>query len=215
ETPETLKNFSPITYVQKGPDKIPPLFIGRAGRDEVPTMDDSIDRFVHEALAKNIALTLMNHSQGVHSFDNQNDDDLSREIIRGAIVFMKEHLNASTTATASTGDRASEKERALLDLENSWLKSEHESGALEHILAPDFVHPVATGNFLTKAEHIYYSNKLQPSKLNRRFDGLTVRLYGNVGIVNGIVIASNEKGEEVDRTIFTDVFVYADGRWQA
>ena len=69
------------------------MFIARAGRDEVPTMDDSIDRFVKEALAKNIALTLANHPQGVHGFDNQNDDDRSREIIQSVIAFMQTHLN--------------------------------------------------------------------------------------------------------------------------
>jgi acetyl esterase/lipase len=93
EAAETLKAFSPITYVQKDASKIPPMFIARAGRDEVPTMDDSIDRFVSEALAKNVALTLMNHPQGVHGFDNQNDDDRSREIIRSAIAFMHTHLS--------------------------------------------------------------------------------------------------------------------------
>src|SRR5437764_9697905 len=75
EPAETLKTFSPITYVQKDASKIPPMFIARAGRDEVPTMDDSIDRFVNEALVKNVALTLMNQPQGVHGFDNQNDDE--------------------------------------------------------------------------------------------------------------------------------------------
>jgi hypothetical protein len=59
--------------LQKDAGTITPLFIARAGRDEVPTMDDSIDRFVKEALAKNIALTFANHPQGVHGFDNQND----------------------------------------------------------------------------------------------------------------------------------------------
>jgi len=34
-------------------------------------MRDSIDRFINEALAKNIALTFANHPQGVHGFDNQ------------------------------------------------------------------------------------------------------------------------------------------------
>lgn len=92
ETPETVKAFSPITYLQNDTSNIPPMFIGRAGRDEVPTMDDSIDRFVTEALVKNIALTLMNHPQGVHGFDNQNDDERSREIIRSAIAFMQIHL---------------------------------------------------------------------------------------------------------------------------
>src|SRR5436190_15430438 len=75
EAAETLKAFSPITYVQKDARKIPPMFIARAGRDEVPTMDDSIDRFVKEALIGNIELSLANHPQGVHGFDNQNDDE--------------------------------------------------------------------------------------------------------------------------------------------
>ncbi len=92
EAVETVKAFSPITYLEKDASKIPPMFIARAGRDEVPTMDDSIDRFVNEALARNIALTLANHPQGVHGFDNQNDDDRSREIIRSAIAFMQSHL---------------------------------------------------------------------------------------------------------------------------
>jgi acetyl esterase/lipase len=92
EKPETVKSFSPITYLQTDASKIPPMFIARAGRDEVPTMRDSIDRFINEALAKNIALTFANHPQGVHGFDNQNDDERSREIIRAAIEFIRLHL---------------------------------------------------------------------------------------------------------------------------
>ena len=92
EKPETVKSFSPITYLETEPSKIPPMFIARAGRDEVPTMSDSIDRFINEALTKNIALTFANHPQGVHGFDNQNDDERSREIIRAAIEFIRLHL---------------------------------------------------------------------------------------------------------------------------
>jgi len=92
EKPETLSAFSPVAYLQKDASKIPPIFIARAGRDQVATMDNSIDRFVKEALVRNIALTFANHPQGVHGFDNQNDDDRSREIIRSAIAFMQSHL---------------------------------------------------------------------------------------------------------------------------
>ena len=92
EKPETVKSFSPITYLETERSKIPPMFIARAGRDEVPTMSDSIDRFINEALTKNIALTFANHPQGVHGFDNQNDDERSREIIRAAIEFIRLHL---------------------------------------------------------------------------------------------------------------------------
>ena len=92
ESPETLKKFSPITYLANNSDKIAPLFIARAGRDQVPTMDDSIDRFIWEAVEKDVALTFANHRQGVHGADNQNDDDRSREIIQSALAFMKFHL---------------------------------------------------------------------------------------------------------------------------
>jgi len=94
EKPETIKSFSPITYLQTDASKIPPMFIARAGNDEVPMMLDSIDRFVSEALSKNTALTLVNHPQGVHGFDNQNDDERSREIIRTATEFVRLHLGS-------------------------------------------------------------------------------------------------------------------------
>ena len=95
ESKESLQRFSSINYLAKDAEKIPPIFIARAGLDAVPTMDDSIDRFVREALAKNVALTFVNHPNGVHGFDNQTDDERSREIIQSAIAFMKSNLNAA------------------------------------------------------------------------------------------------------------------------
>jgi len=91
ETAENLRAFSPIAYLQRDTSKIPPLFVARAGHDEVPTMLDSIDRFIMEALAKSIALNFANHPTGAHGFDNQNDDERSKEIIREAITFIKLH----------------------------------------------------------------------------------------------------------------------------
>jgi acetyl esterase/lipase len=95
ESKENLQKFSSINYLAKDAEKIPPIFIARAGLDVVPTMDDSIDRFVREALAKNVSLTVANHPKGVHGFDNQTDDERSREIIQSAIAFMKSNLNAA------------------------------------------------------------------------------------------------------------------------
>lgn len=95
ETPEMVKQFSPITYLASDAGKLAPMFIARAGLDEVPTMNDSIDRFIREAISKNASIIVANHPQGVHGFDNQTDDDRSREIIRSAIDFMKIHLRVS------------------------------------------------------------------------------------------------------------------------
>ena len=49
-------------------------------------------------------------------------------------------------------------------------------------------------------------------KPERHFEGMHVRVYGAVGIVNGIVV---ETGALVRRTLFTDVFAYREGKWQA
>ncbi len=89
ETAETLQQFSPIVQIGA---RVPPLFIARAGKDEIPTLLDSVDRFVAEALKRNAPITVMNHPSGPHGFDNQADGERSREIVRGAIDFMKLHL---------------------------------------------------------------------------------------------------------------------------
>ena len=113
--------------------------------------------------------------------------------------------------------RTAERDReALIALENKWLRNEHSATDLDAILASDFVHPVLTGDLLNKAQHIHFSSTHPPpANLQNRFDDLKVRLYGDVGIVNGLVITTTDKGEEVRRTVFTDVFVYRDLRWQA
>jgi hypothetical protein len=121
------------------------------------------------------------------------------------------HMRALAQQRTVESDR-----EALIALENKWLRSEHRATELDSILASDFVHPVVTGDLLDKAQHIHFSSThLPPANLQNHFDGLKVRLYGNVGIVNGLVVTTNDKGEEVRRTVFTDVFVYRDQRWQA
>ena len=136
-------------------------------------------------------------------------------VLAGLVIsfIMRPHGVALAKAQPRTADRD---RQALIALENTWLSGEHDAAALERVLAADFLHPVVTGDFLTKSQHINYSTKyLPPANLKLRFDNLSVRLYGDVGIVNGIVINSDEHGKDVDRTIFTDVFAYRDGRWQA
>jgi hypothetical protein len=105
--------------------------------------------------------------------------------------------------------------QALRVLEEQWLRAS-DAGTLDRILAPDFVHVVPLDRFLTKQEHIeWFVNHPAPAGRNLRFDKLQIRFYGDVGIVNGTVVATDPGGKELDRTAFTDVFVYRDGRWQA
>lgn len=71
-----------------------PIFIARAGLDQ-PTINETIDRFVQEALAGNAMLDVMNHAAGRHGFDILDDDDRSREIIARAVAFAQAHVRRS------------------------------------------------------------------------------------------------------------------------
>ena len=134
-------------------------------------------------------------------------------------------LSAIALCACATGwplqaqSRTPEQDRAaLIALENEWLANEHSASVLERILASDFVHPLPTGDFVTKAQHIAFSSAHPPpANLKQHFDQMRVCVYGDVGIVNGVVVTTDETGgdEKVDRTVFTDVFVWRDGRWQA
>jgi hypothetical protein len=69
-----------------------PLFIARAGQDQLPRLNETLDRFLTKALALNLPMTFVNHPQGPHAFDLAHDSDLSREIIRQILFFLRFHL---------------------------------------------------------------------------------------------------------------------------
>lgn len=71
-----------------------PLFIARAGKDEFAHLNDTIDAFVARALALNLPVTLMNHPDGPHAFDINQDSATTRAIIRQILAFLRCHLLA-------------------------------------------------------------------------------------------------------------------------
>ena len=79
----------------KSVDDLPPempLFVVRAGRDETPHLNETIDRFLVHALACNLPITFANHPAAPHAFDLFHDSELSRESIRQILAFMHFHL---------------------------------------------------------------------------------------------------------------------------
>jgi hypothetical protein len=71
-----------------------PLFIARAGLDQMPGLNKALDDFVCKALICNLPVTFVNHSTGPHAFDLFDDGETSREIIRQALAFLRFHLLA-------------------------------------------------------------------------------------------------------------------------
>lgn len=129
-------------------------------------------------------------------------------VVLGTIV-------ASAAAVADQNVRDPERDKqALIKLEDYWLAHEEDPDALETILAPDFVHALPMG-FISKEEHVGYWRKAPTPRPRaaKHFENLRVRIYGNVGIVNGIVVAADPNGPR--KTVFTDVFAWRLGHWQA
>ena len=83
---------NPATTLEQLPDL--PLFIARAGRDEMPGLNATIDRFVPAAIARGMSITLANHPTGPHSFDLLDDSSTTRAIVRQILAFLQIHLSA-------------------------------------------------------------------------------------------------------------------------
>lgn len=122
----------------------------------------------------------------------------------------------SSNAQNSPTPAPAQAKHELLALEQKWVQAESNPSVQEQILADDFVHVLPSG-FISKKDQIDFlrSGKRSLDHLKRHFENLKIRIYGSVGIVNGIVVATDKSGMPAHKTVFTDVFAYRDGRWQA
>lgn len=69
-----------------------PLFIAKAGKDEMPGLNEALDLFTAKAIARNLPLTFISHPGGPHAFDLYLDDQTSSAIVRSALAFLQSHL---------------------------------------------------------------------------------------------------------------------------
>ncbi|HLW81855.1 MAG TPA: nuclear transport factor 2 family protein [Candidatus Acidoferrales bacterium] len=122
----------------------------------------------------------------------------------------------ASSASAESGVPSIQRaQQAIIRLEHRWLNNEYNPAALNEILADDFVHVVPEG-MISKQEHIaFVRTHAQPHLAEHKFNKLEVRVYGNVAIANGIVAAAPAGGGAPQKTLFTDVFAFRKGRWQA
>jgi len=102
-----------------------------------------------------------------------------------------------------------------MELEERWLAAEDNPQVLESILADDFIHVLPSG-FVTKAEQIRYvrSHPRPHHGATKHFENLKIRIYGDAGVVNGMVVVTDGDGR-TRKTLFTDVFSFRNGKWQA
>ncbi len=129
------------------------------------------------------------------------------------IVLMLTLCGNAQKSPKPDADRA---KRELLALEQKWLQAEDDPAAQDQILAHDFVHVLPSGMISKKDQIDFLRSRKRPAdELQRHFEQLKVRIYGTSGIVNGIVVATDKYRAAVRKTVFTDVFAYRNGKWQA
>lgn len=93
-TSEVLQEYSPLHRMQANPT-VPPMFVVRAGMDGVPQLNESIDRFVAEAVKRNAQLWFVNAPGAPHAFDIRVPADWSRGIIAQTLAFIQAHLGSN------------------------------------------------------------------------------------------------------------------------
>jgi acetyl esterase/lipase len=85
--------YSPLGMLREEPEWLPPMFIGRAGKD-IPELNLGVDAFVEEARKAGHTVQVADYADGVHAFDVEQDTDESRKIIREAVAFVKDQLTS-------------------------------------------------------------------------------------------------------------------------
>jgi ketosteroid isomerase-like protein len=116
-------------------------------------------------------------------------------------------------AAAPSNERA---QMELAQVEVAWGRAleAHDTAFFRQTLSDEFI---ATGGptVLTKAEFLADLGRAKQAPLPYRLQDTRVRIYGDVGIVTGLITFENPAGPAGPPSRYTEVWVKRDGRWQA
>jgi ketosteroid isomerase-like protein len=109
---------------------------------------------------------------------------------------------------------------AVTHLEEKWLNALNKAdvNAIAEVLAEDFVRPAPDfDQFVNRADLLrYYRSHLSPQGSDqRRIEDMKVTVYGPTALARGVVTTRDSKGRVIRKLLFTDVFVWRAGKWQA
>lgn len=105
----------------------------------------------------------------------------------------------------------------LKAIEAKWIEAEVHGDAayLDSILAPDFTYTSPNAQVLNRAQ-LMEAVKSGKAKLEAgSVSDMTVRVYGDVAVVNGTYTEHDAGKAASDEGRFTDTFVRKNGRWLA
>lgn len=124
-------------------------------------------------------------------------------------------LSLPASAIAADADANASNAQALIALEHQWIHaaSSHDRATLSRILDPSFTDISWRGTIRTRAQVL--AGRAAPGAVTQKLRNLKARIYGKIGIVNGLnVVAAKNKAWQI-RLRFTDIFVKRHGMWRA
>lgn len=92
-TADAAKQFYFVNPPIENIDIEMPILIVRAGQDQIPGTNKSINQFVGAALEANLPISLVNLPNAVHAFDIMDDQESSRNAIKSMVEYVKLHLS--------------------------------------------------------------------------------------------------------------------------
>lgn len=87
-----VPRYSPAHLLTVVPADLPPIFLAMAGEDQIPRLNDSIERFMRAAIANRVEIDFALHRRGAHGFDQRNHDARTHEILERALAFVQRHV---------------------------------------------------------------------------------------------------------------------------
>ncbi len=90
---EASKTFKFVNPLNNGTfPKLPPVLVVRAGRDDMPGLNNSIDLFILQGLQRNEPVTSLNLPDAHHAFDIVDKSASTQQTIRSILAFFLNHL---------------------------------------------------------------------------------------------------------------------------
>jgi acetyl esterase/lipase len=87
-----VPRYSPAHLLGVAPDSLPPIFLAMAGQDQIPRLNESIERFMRAAVEQRVDIDFALHRRGVHGFDQRNRDARTAEILERVMSFVRRHV---------------------------------------------------------------------------------------------------------------------------
>lgn len=135
-----------------------------------------------------------------------------------AILLLATAILSVETAVASCKSSSPETltKQSAIDFEQHWLEilEHHDVAALECILAPTFT-DVSWKGALRPREQVLSELSQPSSRYKQALADVSAELLGQVAVVRGVNVVTDQQGKSVVRIRFTDVLLFSGKRWRA